>query len=63
MKNSYSTKNCRKPVFNTADNQVKKYKIIREYLPNLNQINQIPLNINIERNTSIKKELNFLNLI
>ena len=49
----------RKP-FYTADNQVKRYKIIREYLPNLNHM---PLKINIERDTSRKKELYFLNQI
>ena len=63
MKNSYSTKNCRKPIFYTTDNQIKKYKIIREYLPNLHQINEIPPNINIERDTSTKKELNILSQI
>ena len=53
MKNSYSTKNCLRRPFHTSNNQVKRYKIIREYLPNLNQI---PLKINIERDTSTKKE-------
>ena len=59
MKNSYSAKNYRRP-FNTADNQVKRYKIIREYLPNLNKI---PLKINIERDISNKKDLYILNQI
>ena len=60
MKNSYSTKNCLRRPFHTSNNQVKRYKIIREYLPNLNQI---PLKINIERDTSTKKELLILNQI
>ena len=60
MKNSYSTKNCLRRPFHTSNNQVKRYKIIREYLPNLNQI---PLKINIERDTSSKKELLILNQI
>ena len=42
MKNSYSTKNYKNHIYFTSDFQNNKYKITREYLPNLNQKNQIP---------------------
>ena len=60
MKNSASTKNYRKRIYFTSDNSNKKYKITREYLPNLNEKNQVTINLNIEREKSIKKEINIL---
>ena len=60
MKNSASTKNYRKRIYFTSDNSNKKYKITREYLPNLNEKNQVTVNLNIEREKAIKKEINIL---
>ena len=65
MKNSLSTKNHKKRIYFTSDNQTKKYKITREFLPNLNLNvkNQIPININIAREDLIKKEIGVLDQI
>ena len=63
MKNSYSTKNYKKRIYFTSDIQNKKFKLTREYLPNLNQNNQIPLNINVTREELIKKDVNILDQI
>ena len=66
MKNSASTKNYKKRIYFTSDTPNKKYKITREYLPNLNNLNeknQVTLNLNIERDKSLKKEINILEQI
>ena len=63
MKNSYSTKNYKNHIYFTSDFQNNKYKITREYLPNLNQKNLIPLNINISRDELIKKDIIILDQI
>ena len=63
MKNSYSTKNYKNYIYFTSDFQNNKYKITREYLPNLNQKNQIPLNINISRDEVMKKDITILDQI
>ena len=63
MKNSFSTKSYKKHIHFTSDIQSKKYKITREYLPNLNQNNQIPLNINFTREDLFKKDLCILDQI
>ena len=63
MKNSYSTKNYKNYIYFTSDFQNNKYKITREYLPNLNQKNQIPLNINISRDEVMKKDIIILDQI
>ena len=63
MKNSYSTKNYKNHIYFTSDFQNNKYKITREYLPNLNQKNQIPLNINISRDEVMKKDIIILDQI
>ena len=60
MKNSFSTKNYKKKIYFTSDNQNKKYKITREYLPGLFEKKQVPSNINIEREKLLKKETNNL---
>ena len=65
MKNSFSSKNYKRSIFFTSDSKNKKYKITREFLPNLNlnQKNQIPLNINITREDLVRKELGILDQV
>ena len=63
MKNSFSTKNYKNKIFFTSDTQQKKYKIIREYLPSLNQKNILPLKINTTKEGLIKKEMDILDQI
>ena len=63
MKNAYITKNYKKHIYFTSDLQNNKYKITREYLPNLNQKSQIPLNINITKDDIIKKDIIILDQI
>ena len=65
MKNSFSTKNHKKNIFFTSDEQNRKFKITREFLPNLNSNpkNSIPFNINIKREELLKKEISILDQI
>ena len=63
MKNSFSTKNYKNKIFFTSDTQQTKYKIIREYLPSLNQKNILPLKINTTKEGLIKKEMDILDQI